>query len=246
MEYISDKDKTYGWSDGLYVNTKNAFERMRIVKQFYNKEDGRSYIHFTISFKGRRDKNVLYDFAEAVVSNFNDFQCLFAIHQNTANYHIHFVLNSVSFTDGHKFSQSQADMENFKIYISNMERYFNLDTGEVTLSECYDSELDIDDSENNDANDKYPPGFNYAAFEKYKAEIPDFDTLEELVCPLIFYEDDKEIIEPLIFYKKPKEKNPDFDTPEELVCPLIFYENGKELIEPLIFYKKPKGEKNND
>ena len=114
LEYITNPEKTHYWSDGLYVDAENALERMSIVKRFYNKEDGRSYIHFTISFKGKKDKNQLYEFAEAVSYEFSDYQSLFAIHQNTRNYHIHFVINSVSVKNGKKFSQSRLDLEHFK------------------------------------------------------------------------------------------------------------------------------------
>lgn len=84
LNYISNPEKTAEQTGGLYVNEKNALERMRVVKQYYGKEDGRIYIHFTISFKGKRDVQNLYEFAEEVSEQFSDFQVLFAIHNNTA------------------------------------------------------------------------------------------------------------------------------------------------------------------
>lgn len=203
LEYITNPEKTHYWSDGLYVDAENALERMSIVKRFYNKEDGRSYIHFTISFKGKKDKNQLYEFAEAVSYEFSDYQSLFAIHQNTRNYHIHFVINSVSVKNGKKFSQSRLDLEYFKKNISNLERHFGLGGGEVTIYEIDDFEDDMDNVECEDENSGYAPEFNREAFEKYASTIPDFDTLEELICPMIFYDGDKELLEPMIFYKKP-------------------------------------------
>lgn len=67
----------------------------------------------------------------------------------------------------------------------------------------------MDNVECEDENSGYAPEFNREAFEKYAATIPNFDTLEKLICPMIFYDGDKELIEPMIFYKKPMkgEKN---------------------------------------
>ena len=196
LNYISNPEKTAGQTGGLYVNEKNALERMRAVKQYYGKEDGRIYIHFTISFKGKRDVQNLYEFAEEVSEQFSDFQVLFAIHNNTANHHIHFVINSVSISDGHKFSQSRDDMNKFKKFIAYLEQDHGLDNGFVDF---YINDT-IEDYYDDNGEDEH---FECAPFEEYISKIPNFDELTELVSPIEFFDcGGKELTEPVIFYKR--------------------------------------------
>ncbi len=121
LKYITDRNKTTPDMVGGYgVTEDNALARMTTVKEYYGKTDGREYMHFVVSPKGKCDVDLLYDLGNRVVKLFGEYQTLFAVHMNTANYHIHFIINSVSVTDGHKFSQSKKEMEVLKQNISSI------------------------------------------------------------------------------------------------------------------------------
>ncbi len=177
ITYITNLHKTRDdLIGGIGVNKENAFKRMNIIKQYYNKPDGREYIHFVVSFKGKQDVYAVYDIACRISLIYDKYQVLFAVHNNTQNTHIHFVINTVCVTNGHKFSQSRSDMQNLKEKIETI-----INQSGLLCDEIYE-ELQSFDWENED-------------FE--------YEDEQELYEPMIFYEKPK-LIEPMIFYKQSK------------------------------------------
>ena len=172
VAYITDYTKTCNdLIGGAGVSEKNAVERMETVKKYYGKEGGREYIHFCISFKGKRDADTTYFIADNITQLFDGFQVLFAVHLNTKNTHVHFVINSVNVNDGHKYSQSKSDMELLKRKINEVVTSFGLNTDEVIIEE----------------NDY----FDYEYEENELIEPMDFFDTEGLIRPLIYmYEDE--------------------------------------------------------
>ena len=169
IDYITDTNKTCNdLIGGSGVNKDNALSRMNIVKEYYNKCGGREYIHFVISFKGQQDADALYFFAEKIAELYTGFQVLFAVHLNTANTHIHFVVNSVNINDGHKFSQSKSDLKHLKDKINQIANEYGLNSNEII----------VDENE-------------YFDYEDY-----DYDEAE-LTEPMIFFETEG-LIKPLI------------------------------------------------
>ena len=55
---------------------------------------------------------------------YNTFQIMYSVHEDTDNYHIHFVMNTVSWVDGHMFSEGPAELQQFKNYVSNLYNTF--------------------------------------------------------------------------------------------------------------------------
>ena len=182
IQYITNHKKTsYDLIGGIGVNYDNTYEKMQIVKQFYEKDGGREYIHFVISFKGKKDADNVYFVAEKVAELYDGFQVLFAVHVNTANTHIHFVINSVNVKDGHKFSQSRSDLQRLKDKINQIADKYGLNTEEIIVDEddCFDFE---DDSE-------------YDCDEQNLIEPMIFYDIEGLIKPLISnyeYKEDSE------------------------------------------------------
>ena len=109
LTYVMNDIKTV---DGLYVGArhisaiKNATEEMMQVKEFFGKFDGRVATHGVISLDASESdsKNagklmLLLD--ELMQKVFPDNQVVYAVHTNTENLHIHFILNTVGL-DGKK------------------------------------------------------------------------------------------------------------------------------------------------
>lgn len=49
---------------------------------------------------------------------------MYSVHEDTDNYHIHFVMNTVSWVDGHVFSEGPAELQQFKNYVNNLYNTF--------------------------------------------------------------------------------------------------------------------------
>ena len=78
------------------------------VKTEFLKEGGRQILHLTVSFSKEEERIVNlqlawrmgYEIAEIFMAG---YQTSFAVHDNTDDLHIHFVINSVSYEDGLKY-----------------------------------------------------------------------------------------------------------------------------------------------
>ena len=117
LHYVMNELKTV---DGLYVgcrhisDIKNATEEMMQVKLFFEKMDGRVATHGVISLDETESdpKNagklmlLLSDLMEEV---FPDNQVVYAVHTNTENLHIHFIINTVGL-DGKKIHMDKRFM----------------------------------------------------------------------------------------------------------------------------------------
>lgn len=122
INYVTKKEKTIGKKlcSGFQCNIDTAIEEMQATKELYNKNKGRSYKHVVQSFPP--DENITpeqaYQLAREFVEQcplFSDFEVVFATHVDKEHVHSHFVVNSVSFKDGHKFQMSKKDLNDMKI-----------------------------------------------------------------------------------------------------------------------------------
>ena len=129
LDYIDDSSKTRGNSrlvGGIAKNSKDAFMRMEIIKKLFHKTDKRQYIHFVISPQGKIEEDKILNMTKEVHSYYKNFYSFYAIHQNTDNTHVHFILNSVGL-DGKKFNQSKGGMKKFKDFVSKSCLRFNIE-----------------------------------------------------------------------------------------------------------------------
>ena len=118
LTYVTDELKTV---DGLYVGDRhimdfdNATSEMMQVKEFYGKLDGRVAMHGIVSLSEEESdpKNagklmlLLNDFMAKL---FPEHQVVYAVHTNTENLHIHFVVNTVGL-DGKKIHMDRSFMK---------------------------------------------------------------------------------------------------------------------------------------
>lgn len=110
IHYIIKPEKTlHGFIGGYGVNLLNEqsmIDSFLIVKNIYHKKNGRQLKHFIVSFSSAENITPIlaYQLAWEIASLYSDkFQILFAVHEETQNLHIHFVVNTVSFVDGRMF-----------------------------------------------------------------------------------------------------------------------------------------------
>lgn len=117
ITYVVNDMKT---ASGLYVggrhisDIKHATEEMMQVKEFFGKMDGRVATHGIISLDASESDprnagklmQLLNDLMESI---FPEHQVVYAVHTNTENLHIHFIINTVGL-DGKKIHMDKKFM----------------------------------------------------------------------------------------------------------------------------------------
>ena len=114
ISYITDGEKT---QDGALVGSHNcnadtALQEMLATKRKYGKMDKRQGYHFIISFKKQEVRpETAMEITQKFVERFlgDDFQCLYATHDNTEHVHSHILFNSVSWRTGKKYRYEKGD-----------------------------------------------------------------------------------------------------------------------------------------
>lgn len=121
VTYVTKKEKTIGKKlcAGYNCHIDTAILEMQTTKELYGKTGGRTYKHFVQSFPpdekitAEQAHEIAKEFVESC-SLFSNFEVVYATHVDRAHIHTHFVVNSVSFVDGHKFQMAKKDLENMK------------------------------------------------------------------------------------------------------------------------------------
>lgn len=114
ISYITDEEKT---QSGSLVGSHNcsvdtALQEMLATKRKFGKIDKRQGYHFIISFKKQevRPETAMEITQKFVERYFGDnFQCLYATHDNTEHVHSHILFNSVSWRTGRKYRYEKGD-----------------------------------------------------------------------------------------------------------------------------------------
>ena len=115
LAYVMDPQKTSpDLIIGLGVNPPFAFEEMSFANNVWrNQGCVPSYKHIILSFdadvKKQTSLSTIKQISEAVGRLFcTEHQVLAAIHINTLNYHVHYVVQATSLTSGKQYRQSQS------------------------------------------------------------------------------------------------------------------------------------------
>ena len=122
INYVTKDEKTIGKKlcSGYNCNPDTAAREMQATKKLYGKTGGRTYKHFVQSFPPEEQitPQQAHDLAREFVEScplFEGFEVLYSTHVDREHTHTHFVVNSVSFVDGHKFQMSKKDLEDMKV-----------------------------------------------------------------------------------------------------------------------------------
>lgn len=122
INYVTKKEKTIGKKlcSGFNCNVDTAAKEMQATKDLYGKTGGRTYKHFVQSFPPT--EGITAEEAHLIAKEFieqcplfSGFEVLYCTHVDKEHIHTHFVVNSVSFADGHKFQMAKKDLESMKI-----------------------------------------------------------------------------------------------------------------------------------
>lgn len=123
IDYILDVkhegEKTQG---GVLVGGNSGTDQNEILENFletkrrFGKPDGRQGYHFVISFaKGETDEMTAYDVVKEFCEEYlgDNYDYVFAIHNDKEHMHGHVIFNSVSRADGYKYHYKKGDWEKY-------------------------------------------------------------------------------------------------------------------------------------
>ncbi len=114
LEYAADDVKTEQRSFVTCLNCRESTAAADFIatKRLWKNTGGRTCYHGYQSFKAEEvTAEIAHEIGVKLAREIwgNRFEVMVATHCNTGHYHNHFVINSVSFMDGHKFYNSPAD-----------------------------------------------------------------------------------------------------------------------------------------
>lgn len=105
----------------------NAPAIMNNTASKFGKTTGVKLRHFIISFDPAEvsEPMIAYDIAEQISAFFfSEYQTVFAVHEDKAYLHIHIVINSISYIDGHRYYGKREEFNAFKAHVRNiLKRY---------------------------------------------------------------------------------------------------------------------------
>ena len=117
INYVLSKEKTdERIISGKDCSPSNAVSEMDATKELYSKTEGISYHHIIQSFKpGEITPEKAHEIGiELVEKQFRDHEVLIATHKDKSHIHNHFIVNSVSFKDGHKLVSNKKTLREIK------------------------------------------------------------------------------------------------------------------------------------
>ena len=143
LTYVTNEVKT---AAGLYVGCRHisdishATDEMMQVKQFYGKLDGRVATHGIVSLDASesdpRNAGKLMELLNELMEKvFPDNQVVYAVHTNTENLHIHFIINTVGL-DGKKIHMDKMFMRQvMEVEVNNLAEKYGFTPNEVWRKE---------------------------------------------------------------------------------------------------------------
>ncbi|MBQ8230915.1 MAG: relaxase/mobilization nuclease domain-containing protein [Lachnospiraceae bacterium] len=107
LKYVLDKAVAVG-GYGVYPNMDAAYLQMKFVKEAFYQTDALQLKHFFITLD--HSETTYIDDAELLQLGFvagqvfQEYQMVYGIHYDGSHIHLHLVMNTTSFLDGHQYS----------------------------------------------------------------------------------------------------------------------------------------------
>lgn len=151
FQYITRQDKAIQGLTGsqyLYpVNDAVSIGKQMREVNLLNSNNGRALWHFILSFDRYNEHYITpmtaYNIGRKILAFVDGHQAVYAVHEDTGNLHIHFMVNATDFYTGRKIENKRETFEN----IARLCQTIILDTEEgqkrLYCSVCYHTEDDI-------------------------------------------------------------------------------------------------------
>lgn len=118
IDYTKKMEEENHLVSTINCSSESAYEEFMLIKNMYNKESGRLYIHAEQSFPPEiQDMQLVHEIGRRLIEEtdiFNGFQVVIGTHTDRDHIHNHFCINSVNAETGAKWHISKADLEDIK------------------------------------------------------------------------------------------------------------------------------------
>lgn len=122
INYISDPAHAAYCGGAGFNSIETAAEEMREVAEKNNKDSGKRVRHSVLSFAPNENVSPeqARDFAERIIQYYApDYQIAYAVHNNTDDTHIHFVMNQIGY-NGDRYRGKKLDYYNFITFMKDV------------------------------------------------------------------------------------------------------------------------------
>ena len=123
IHYITNPAKAaYVGGSGI-ASLANAAEEMQQTSEHFHKNCGKRLRHSELSFSDSEHitPELAKQYADKIIQHYgSEYQIVYAVHQNTDHTHIHFVMNQVAYTDGHRYQGKKKDYHDFLNHIRHV------------------------------------------------------------------------------------------------------------------------------
>ena len=127
LEYVRDADKVLYYDGILILDLNDPLKEFWLTKWAYGKPYGRQYKQIILSFTTEESREIPVDLfirvvkeAAIVLAANTSVQMVYALHGNTDNVHVHFLLNSVSPWTGKKLQITNKILLQMKLGINRV------------------------------------------------------------------------------------------------------------------------------
>ena len=130
VNYIMQPRKIIGdFYEGMHIDKTNIAESMISVSEAFHKNSGIRLRHFVVSFCPWEVKTLgIYVCIGHEICKYigQEYQVIYALHQDTDYHHFHFVFNAVSFIDGHRYRGSRKEYYNLINHVGRVLRAYGI------------------------------------------------------------------------------------------------------------------------
>lgn len=125
-KYIFNHEKAALVGGAGVASTESAAQEMQQTARNFGKDKGKRVRHSVLSFS--EEENVTTEqagkFAQEIIQFYApEFQITYAVHENTEDIHIHFIMNQISYKDGHRYGGKKKDYYDFLKHIKGVTHF---------------------------------------------------------------------------------------------------------------------------
>lgn len=147
IRYALDKAVAVG-GYGVYANIETAYLQMKFVKEAFYQTESLQLKHFFITLDHWEtmylDDEELLQLGFAVGQLFHEYQMVYGIHYGGSHVHMHIVMNTTSFLDGHQYSDGITMFNRLCEFLKTLHPKFAVN---LYFTRWYDKDNPFDESD---------------------------------------------------------------------------------------------------
>lgn len=123
INYIADPDSAAFTGGAGITSIDSAANEMQATAAAFGKNSGKRLRHSVLSFDDRENitPDMANKFAQEIIQHYApEYQIAYAVHTNTDDVHIHFVMNHISYVDGHRYAGKKQDYYAFQRHMKEV------------------------------------------------------------------------------------------------------------------------------